>query len=47
MRQAADGEREIVTMSWGFMLLQKGGAAAGDERARRHDPEERVLEVVI
>ena len=26
VRQAADGDREIVTMSWGFMLLQKGKA---------------------
>jgi putative SOS response-associated peptidase YedK len=26
MREAADGEREIVTMSWGFMLLQQGRA---------------------
>jgi putative SOS response-associated peptidase YedK len=26
VRQAADGEREIVTMSWGFMLLQQGRA---------------------
>jgi putative SOS response-associated peptidase YedK len=26
VRQAADGEREIVTMSWGFMLLQNGRA---------------------
>jgi putative SOS response-associated peptidase YedK len=23
VRESADGEREIVTMSWGFMLLQK------------------------
>jgi putative SOS response-associated peptidase YedK len=26
VRSAADGEREIVTMSWGFMLLQKDKA---------------------
>jgi putative SOS response-associated peptidase YedK len=26
IRQSADGEREIVTMSWGFMLLQQGRA---------------------
>jgi putative SOS response-associated peptidase YedK len=26
MRTASDGEREIVTMSWGFMLLQQGRA---------------------
>jgi putative SOS response-associated peptidase YedK len=26
VRRAADGEREIVTMSWGFMLLQNGRA---------------------
>ena len=26
VRQAADGEREVVMMSWGFMLLQKGRA---------------------
>ena len=26
VRRAADGDREIVTMSWGFMLLQKGKA---------------------
>ena len=26
VRCAADGEREIVTMSWGFMLLQSGRA---------------------
>lgn len=26
VRQASDGEREIVTMSWGFMLLQQGRA---------------------
>jgi putative SOS response-associated peptidase YedK len=26
VRQTADGEREIVTMSWGFMLLQQGKA---------------------
>jgi putative SOS response-associated peptidase YedK len=26
VRQASDGEREIVTMSWGFMLLQNGKA---------------------
>src|SRR4029450_10239300 len=26
VRQTADGEREIVTMSWGFMLLQNGKA---------------------
>jgi putative SOS response-associated peptidase YedK len=26
MRVSADGEREIVTMSWGFMLLQNGKA---------------------
>jgi putative SOS response-associated peptidase YedK len=23
VRESADGEREIITMSWGFMLLQK------------------------
>jgi len=26
VRSSADGEREIVTMSWGFMLLQNGKA---------------------
>ena len=26
IRRAADGEREIVAMSWGFMLLQQGRA---------------------
>ena len=26
VRQASDGEREIVTMSWGFMRLEKGRA---------------------
>jgi putative SOS response-associated peptidase YedK len=26
MRETMDGEREIVTMSWGFMLLQNGRA---------------------
>jgi putative SOS response-associated peptidase YedK len=26
VRRSADGEREIVTMSWGFMLLQNGRA---------------------
>ena len=26
IRQANDGERELVTMSWGFVLLQKGKA---------------------
>ena len=26
VRQSADGEREIVNMSWGFMLLQQGRA---------------------
>ena len=26
VRSALDGEREIVTMSWGFMLLQNGRA---------------------
>jgi hypothetical protein len=26
VRRTADGEREIVTMSWGFMLLQNGRA---------------------
>ena len=26
IRQAADGERELVTMSWGFVLLQQGKA---------------------
>jgi putative SOS response-associated peptidase YedK len=26
VRQAADGEREIVTMSWGLMLSQNGRA---------------------
>jgi putative SOS response-associated peptidase YedK len=26
VRQAADGDREIVSMSWGFMLLQQGRA---------------------
>ena len=26
VRQTADGEREIATMSWGFMLLQNGRA---------------------
>ena len=26
VRQSADGEREIVTMSWGFMRLEKGRA---------------------
>jgi Uncharacterised protein family (UPF0149)/SOS response associated peptidase (SRAP) len=26
VRQTSDGEREIVTMSWGFMLLQNGRA---------------------
>jgi hypothetical protein len=26
IRQTADGERELVTMSWGFMLLQQGRA---------------------
>jgi putative SOS response-associated peptidase YedK len=26
VRAAEDGEREIVTMSWGFMLLQNGKA---------------------
>lgn len=26
IRKADDGERELVTMSWGFMLLQKGYA---------------------
>jgi putative SOS response-associated peptidase YedK len=26
VRAAEDGERELVTMSWGFMLLQKGRA---------------------
>jgi putative SOS response-associated peptidase YedK len=24
VRQTSDGEREIITMSWGFMLLQNG-----------------------
>jgi putative SOS response-associated peptidase YedK len=26
VRRSADGEREVVTMSWGFMLLQQGRA---------------------
>jgi len=26
VRRAPDGEREIVNMSWGFMLLQQGRA---------------------
>jgi putative SOS response-associated peptidase YedK len=26
VRQSADGEREVVMMSWGFMLLQQGRA---------------------
>jgi len=26
VRQSADGERETVMMSWGFMLLQQGRA---------------------
>jgi hypothetical protein len=30
-RRYDDGEREIVTMSWGFMLLQKGRAPRIDE----------------
>jgi hypothetical protein len=24
VRQAADGEREVVNLNWGFVLLQKG-----------------------
>jgi putative SOS response-associated peptidase YedK len=34
IRQTADGEREIVTMSWGFMLLQQGRAPRPVTNAR-------------
>ena len=29
VRQSADGERELVTMSWGFMLVQQKGEHRG------------------
>ena len=33
VRERADSEREIVVMSWGFMLLQKERAPTGHQRA--------------
>jgi putative SOS response-associated peptidase YedK len=33
VRKADDGERELVNLNWGFVLLQKG-PAPGDKRAR-------------
>ena len=33
VRQAADGERELVMMSWGFVLLQKTGRTARHQLA--------------
>ena len=44
VRPAADGERELVQMSWGFVLPQPGkGAASRDEHARRQGAIEFVL----
>jgi putative SOS response-associated peptidase YedK len=35
VRYSADGERELLLMTWGFMRLQEGrGAALCDQRAR-------------
>jgi hypothetical protein len=45
VRCAADGEREIFMLSWGFILLQNRKApATGQQRPRRHNPQERLLE---
>ena len=48
VRKAADGERELVTMSWGFVLLTgRQGTASRHECARRQDTDEQVLEAII
>jgi len=44
VRQADDGEREIVTMSWGFMLLQNGRAPRAVTNVR---DDTILLEVVL
>ena len=41
VRQTVDGERELVNLSWGFVLLQEGkaqrrGTNFHDDRARAH-----------
>lgn len=47
-RKADDGERELVPMSWGFVLLQPGKAPAPrDERPRRQDFDLEVLEAAV
>jgi hypothetical protein len=44
VRRAADGEREIVLMNWGFFRLEKGRAPeARDQCARRSNSDEPVL----
>ena len=36
VRKAADGERELTVLNWGFVLLAEGqGAQAGNEHQRR------------
>ena len=45
VRKAADGERELVTMSWGFVLLTgRQGTTSRHECPRRQNSDEQVLE---
>ncbi len=48
VRHAADGEREMALMSWGFPLAaSRQSAAAGHQCARRQDPDQLILATLI
>jgi len=48
VRQTADGERELVPMSWGFMLLRNGRAPRPVSNVRDDKLlHELVLEIVV
>ena len=47
VRKAADGERELVVLNWGFVLLQKDKAPKRVTNIRDDKAHSEVLEVVI
>ena len=47
VRPTADGERELVTMSWGFVLLQAGKAPRRVTNVRDEGAHEQLLARVV